>query len=94
MHPEWDENEIYGDVAILILRHSLRFDNYVSPICLPQKKDPILKADVYCMVSGFGRTQGTADYDKLNLQILPVVSNKKVRFKLTTENNPFSATAG
>ena len=62
MHPEWDQEEIYGDIAILILHRlvfislisfgpildqserwkffvsNLKFNDWVSPICLPQKR--------------------------------------------------------
>jgi len=76
MHPDWDQDEIYGDIAILILSSNLKFNDWVSPICLPQKSD-YRRNDEYCMISGFGRTQGTADETKLNQQVLPVVDNKR-----------------
>ena len=78
MHPEWNEDQIYADAAVLILKNKFNFDAYVSPICLPQPDAPLLRSDVMCQISGFGRTQGTADDNKLNQQVLPVVENRKV----------------
>jgi hypothetical protein len=49
------------------------------PICLPELDTTVLP-DTMCVITGFGRTQGTANEKVLNQQTLPIVSNTKVFF--------------
>ena len=41
--------------------------------------------DTMCVITGFGRTQGTADEKVLNQQTLPVVENKQVKLCMLIE---------
>merc|ERR1712110_1029402 len=68
-HPEWSRQKIYGDAAILILVKPLVINNQVSAICLPEPNTIIgINKRTFCMISGFGKTEGTANDRVLNQQ--------------------------
>ena len=39
-HPSYNPGQAYFDVAVIFLDKSIKFDDTVRPICLPQSADP------------------------------------------------------
>ena len=77
MHPKWDPVDIYGDASLMEMKTPFTLNDFVFPICLP-KLDVIVPQDTMCVITGFGKTQGTADERVLNQQTLPIKTNMKV----------------
>ena len=77
LHPKWDREEIYADAALLKLKKSLEFNDYVQPICLPTLNKNVPEK-TSCAIAGWGTTKGTTSRASLNQQTLPIVSNKRV----------------
>ncbi|CAG5105809.1 Oidioi.mRNA.OKI2018_I69.chr1.g2473.t1.cds [Oikopleura dioica] len=76
LHPKWDREEIYADAALLKLKRSLEFNDYVQPICLPTLSKNVPEK-TSCAIAGWGTTKGTTSRASLNQQTLPIVSNKR-----------------
>lgn len=51
--PDTEDNS--NDVAILRLEHPLIFSDYIQPICLPTKGQPLVEGTI-CIVTGWGNT--------------------------------------
>jgi hypothetical protein len=43
VHPQYDQNTLYHDIAILRLEKPVKFNEFVKPICLPLEFDLIKK---------------------------------------------------
>ncbi|XP_075162252.1 tequila isoform X2 [Haematobia irritans] len=48
-----EEKHMNNDIAIILLKNALRFNDYVQPICLPEKGAQ-LEANRKCTISGWG----------------------------------------
>ncbi|XP_011290630.1 uncharacterized protein LOC101896627 isoform X2 [Musca domestica] len=48
-----EEKHMNNDIALILLKNSLRFNDYVQPICLPEKGSQ-LQANRMCTISGWG----------------------------------------
>lgn len=61
IHPEWreDEESFDADIAIIKMRESVIFTDYISPICLPTSSINVF--DVYGSVAGYGLTELSFD---------------------------------
>ncbi|XP_061402940.1 uncharacterized protein LOC133338851 [Musca vetustissima] len=48
-----EEKHMNNDIALILLKNALRFNDYVQPICLPEKGS-LLQANRMCTISGWG----------------------------------------
>lgn len=57
-HHGWNSDTVSMDMAVLKLRDSLKFEEFVQPACLPPRnlKFNTKREDIYCMVTGWGDT--------------------------------------
>lgn len=56
IHPNYVADTYDNDIALIILVRSIRFNDYVHPICLPATN--LLKNQQYpCYISGWGKTK-------------------------------------
>lgn len=49
-------NGLVNDVALILLKTQIRFNDYIQPICLPPK-GAIYRPNMNCTISGWGSTQ-------------------------------------
>lgn len=54
LHPEYIENGFINDISLLKMRESVRFTDYVRPICLPKPQTTIIDG-TFCTVVGWGQ---------------------------------------
>jgi len=73
-HPQFDHHTYNNDIALLKLERPIKFNRYVSPVCLPQKDVP---AGTKCFVTGWGQTEHEGLSHILKQGRLPVVTNKE-----------------
>ena len=60
IHPDFYRRSRHdSDIAVVEIDGKFRFNNYVSPICLPVSDESEHVDDEPCVVTGFGETQGT-----------------------------------
>ena len=56
LQPKQDREEIYADAALLKLKKSLEFNDYVQPICLPTLNKNVPEK-TSCAIAGWGTTK-------------------------------------
>lgn len=71
---------LLNDIALLLLRGNVEFNDFVKPICLPLSTNNIENFnDVSMIVAGFGRTEDS-DSSKIKLKTeIRGISNQKCR---------------
>jgi len=76
-HPNWNPNDLSGDLALIELPSPIEFNNYISASCLPAAGDePAVGSDV--AVTGWGKPSDSAGGISPVLREvfdLPVISN-------------------
>lgn len=60
-----------NDIAVVLLKTPIRFNNYVQPVCLPAKNQPYHEGS-NCMISGWGSTQSGSSIHSLELRAAKV----------------------
>lgn len=74
-HEDYDPSTLNNDIAMLKLAKPVRFNKYVSPICLPKAKVPVGSK---CFITGWGKIKHPGGMTRfLQQAILPVVSNEQ-----------------
>lgn len=70
-HPDYSDSNVnrYHDIALVKLKESVQFTNFIRPICLPSASDRSRLGDEL-FVAGWGRTENSAH------------SNKKLKLKV------------
>jgi len=76
IHPKYKFEYVpYYDVALLKLEKPIEFTDHISPICLPDEKDPEPTVGTQSILSGWGATKA---YGEANLSLkqvaIPLVS--------------------
>lgn len=78
VHPDYDYERFFSDIAILRLKDKLRRDNYVRPVCLWNfDSDLKLIVDKLGSVPGFGYNEQGLVSEDLNFIKMPVVTHEK-----------------
>lgn len=54
IHPHYIDNGFINDISLLKLRDSVRFTDYVRPICLPKPETSLVDGTI-CTVVGWGQ---------------------------------------
>lgn len=65
-----------NDIAVVLLKTPIRFNQFVQPVCLPTKGQPYQEG-VNCTISGWGSTQSGSSAHSLELRAakVPILSN-------------------
>ncbi|KAL1124428.1 hypothetical protein AAG570_001056 [Ranatra chinensis] len=75
MHPGYQGNEPNFDIAVLVLEKKIEYNQFVGPVCLPNRQLNLVGDHV--KVIGWGRTQsygaGSFFVKKTNVKVLPLV---------------------
>jgi len=74
MHPEYDNNEVTHDIAILTLETDAVLSSYVEPICFSFDNQP-LENDEIAHVTGWGRLTDGSKPEKMQKFEVSVVEN-------------------
>ena len=78
-HPDWNSNDLSGDLALIELPSPLEFNEYISPSCLPAAGDVLAEGSMVC-VTGWGKPSDSAGGISPVLREvcdLPVISNEE-----------------
>lgn len=60
-----DYNPLDKDITLIKFDKPMKYTDYVSPVCLPQR-EPVIN-DI-CIVAGWGETQGMLCSNQINVQ--------------------------
>jgi len=52
MHPKYSRRTLSNDIALLELAEDVTFNDYVKPVCLPEKEIPV---ESFCYITGWGK---------------------------------------
>jgi len=77
-HPEWDPSgSFHNDVALIELPEPLPLNDYIKPVCLPQKGDIAQEGDL-STVTGWGATADNSAISDVLMMVRdrPVINNK------------------
>lgn len=75
VHPKYYNLDY--DIALLKLKQDIKFNSYVSPVCLPEFDFPVGTA---CFVSGWGRvSRGSAISSVLQEAAIPLMNKSKCK---------------
>ncbi|XP_058065632.1 chymotrypsinogen B-like [Anopheles bellator] len=77
-HETFSLNDIQDDIALLVTKDTVRFDDYVQPACLPSR-GPQLAVSVIGTVVGWGYTEGKRVANVLRAATAPIVSHRQCR---------------
>ncbi|KAK9889389.1 hypothetical protein WA026_004663 [Henosepilachna vigintioctopunctata] len=80
IHPGYENNGFVNDIALLRMKTSVTFSDYIRPVCLP-KLEESLEDDVQCTILGWGQLSevGRIFPDTLQEVQLPVISTSECR---------------
>ncbi|XP_043563035.1 chymotrypsinogen A-like [Chiloscyllium plagiosum] len=75
-HPDWNPNTINYDITLVKLATPVKFNQFVSPVCLASANDNFA-AGKLCVTTGWGLTNSNAFFTPCVLQqtSLPILSN-------------------
>ena len=76
-HHNYNEDVVYGDIALLLIHGKWKYSEYVRPACLPNSSRYSPSPDAVCAISGFGKTDGSKNM--LNKATLPIVEFNKCK---------------
>jgi secreted trypsin-like serine protease len=85
VHSLYNPKTYVNDIAILRLNIPLKFNDYVTPVCLAQRD---VAEYTNCAVAGWGQTKDTGDRSVLQQLVLPVLpmSYCKKAYSMLTDN--------
>ncbi|XP_019524515.1 PREDICTED: ovochymase-1 [Hipposideros armiger] len=77
IHPEYSRlGYMSSDIALLYLKHKVKFGTDIQPICLPQRDDKF-EDGIVCMASGWGKISETSDYSNVLQEMeVPVMDDR------------------
>ncbi|XP_047723240.1 ovochymase-1 [Prionailurus viverrinus] len=89
IHPEYNRlGYMSSDIALLYLKHKVKFGTAVQPICLPHKDDRF-EAGLLCMTSGWCKISETSEYSDVLQEVeLPIMDDRTCNSVLTGMNFP------
>ncbi|XP_058538223.1 ovochymase-1, partial [Neofelis nebulosa] len=89
IHPEYNRlGYMSSDIALLYLKHKVKFGTAVQPICLPHKDDKF-EAGLLCMTSGWCKISETSEYSDVLQEVeLPIMDDTTCNSVLTGMNFP------
>ncbi|XP_046922295.1 ovochymase-1 [Lynx rufus] len=89
IHPEYNRlGYMSSDIALLYLKHKVKFGTAVQPICLPHKDDKF-EAGLLCMTSGWCKISETSEYSDVLQEVeLPIMDDRTCNSVLTGMNFP------
>lgn len=61
LHPGYNKDTVNNDIALILLKDPVKFNDHVRPICLPQSKERI-PVGTRCTAIGWGKRNETAIY--------------------------------
>jgi len=64
LYPDYDDDRLLGDIALLQLSTAVSFTDTIRPVCLPPR-DVDLNRFKVCVDTGFGRTNSTGQYSNI-----------------------------
>jgi secreted trypsin-like serine protease len=76
-HPNWNPNDLSGDLALIEMPSAIEFNDYIKPSCLPESGDAAKEGDLVT-VTGWGKPSDSAGGISPVLRMvsdLPVISN-------------------
>lgn len=83
IHPEFNKNNAYNDLALLFLTEKVKYQPNVDSICLPEANEDFTGQK--CVVTGWGKNafDRTGEYQRLLRSVyLPVISNNECEYNL------------
>uniref|UniRef100_A0A2R8ZVZ5 Ovochymase 1 n=1 Tax=Pan paniscus TaxID=9597 RepID=A0A2R8ZVZ5_PANPA len=88
-HPEYNSCEYMSpDIALLYLKHKVKFGNAVQPICLPDSDDKV-EPGILCLSSGWGKISKTSEYSNVLQEMeLPIMDDRACNTVLKSMNLP------
>uniref|UniRef100_A0A2K6A1C9 Ovochymase 1 n=1 Tax=Mandrillus leucophaeus TaxID=9568 RepID=A0A2K6A1C9_MANLE len=88
-HPEYNSHEYMSpDIALLYLKHKVKFGTAVQPICLPDSDDKV-ESGVICLSSGWGKISKTSEYSNVLQEMeLPIMDDRACNIVLKSMNLP------
>uniref|UniRef100_A0A2R8P5F6 Ovochymase 1 n=1 Tax=Callithrix jacchus TaxID=9483 RepID=A0A2R8P5F6_CALJA len=89
IHPEYNSHEYMSpDIALLYLKHKVKFGTAVQPICLPHSDDKV-EPGLLCLVSGWSKISKTSEYSNVLQEMeLPIMDDKTCNTVLKSMNLP------
>ncbi|CAG5104057.1 Oidioi.mRNA.OKI2018_I69.chr1.g1072.t1.cds [Oikopleura dioica] len=76
-HHNYNEDVVYGDIALLLIHGKWKYSEFVRPACLPNSSRYSPSPNAVCAISGFGKTDGSKNM--LNKATLPIVEFNKCK---------------
>ena len=84
-HPEYNSNNHYDDIALLILKEEFEITSNVGIVCVPNQDHAF--DNEKCWVSGFGANEQRGKFEKRLLKVeIPVVPNPVCQRLLRNSN--------
>uniref|UniRef100_A0A9L0JJV5 Ovochymase 1 n=1 Tax=Equus asinus TaxID=9793 RepID=A0A9L0JJV5_EQUAS len=89
IHPEYSRlGYRSSDIALLFLKHKVKFGIAVQPICIPHRDDQF-EEGILCMASGWGRISETKEYSNVLQEVqLPILDDRTCNTVLKDMNLP------
>uniref|UniRef100_A0A2K5D864 Ovochymase 1 n=1 Tax=Aotus nancymaae TaxID=37293 RepID=A0A2K5D864_AOTNA len=89
IHPEYNSHEYMSpDIALLYLKHKVKFGTAVQPICLPHSDDKV-EPGILCLTSGWSKISKTSEYSNILQEMeLPIMDDKTCNTVLKSMNLP------
>uniref|UniRef100_A0A2K6U3B5 Ovochymase 1 n=1 Tax=Saimiri boliviensis boliviensis TaxID=39432 RepID=A0A2K6U3B5_SAIBB len=89
IHPEYNSCEYMSpDIALLYLKHKVKFGSAVQPICLPHSDDKV-EPGILCLTSGWSKISKTSEYSNVLQEMeLPIMDDKTCNTVLKSMNLP------
>nr|XP_011743699.1 ovochymase-1 isoform X2 [Macaca nemestrina] len=88
-HPEYNSHEYMSpDIALLYLKHKVKFGTAVQPICLPDSDDKV-EPGIICLSSRWGKISKTSEYSNVLQEMeLPIMDDRACNIVLKSMNLP------
>ncbi|XP_062870655.1 coagulation factor XI-like isoform X2 [Trichomycterus rosablanca] len=76
IHPQYNENSLINDIALLKTNKPITFSDYVRPVCLMEAKNEPSFLGKKCTVTGWGRLSSGSYPDVLQEAQMPLMSTE------------------
>lgn len=94
VHPDWNDNNLKGDIALVHLPDPVTFNDYIRPICLPPAGLQTQPGDE-AIATGWGRFRdGSVLSNILRKVSLTMISNQQCRTVFPTVSDEMLCTRG